>query len=135
MIQLWFLLTVYCPVNTWNSLVLMESLQFFHCRTSILDRHAETLDCWTVEFQIDSNCSYFDHTKKSSANIHALSANMTKIVCKCRILLEFQTPAFRGFCKPEFRFSAVLTSQNYAFKIIQLIPMPFYLLSLKNFHK
>ena len=37
---------------------------------------------------------------KLSANIHDFSANLTKIVCKCCIKLEFYTPAFRGFFKP-----------------------------------
>ena len=42
----------------------------------------------------------FGHMIKLSANIRDFPANMTKIVCKCLNQLEFQTPAFRGFCKP-----------------------------------
>ena len=53
------------------------------------------------DFQQDFFFSYFGHMIKLSANIHDLSANMTKIVCKCRIQLEFYTIAFRSFCKPD----------------------------------
>ena len=64
--------------------------------TCVFSRHAETPECGIVEFHLDSIFSYnCGHIKQLSANIHDLSANMTKIV-----QLEFQTPAFRGFCNP-----------------------------------
>ena len=47
---------------------------------------AETPEFWIINFQLDSIFSYnFGHTIKLSANIHDLSANMTKVVCKYRI--------------------------------------------------
>ena len=43
--------------------------------------HAETPECLIVEFQLDFIFLYnFGHIKTLSANVHGLSANMTKIV-------------------------------------------------------
>ena len=62
--------------------------------SSLAGRHAETPKCWVIEYKLDSNVSYNSgHMIILSANIHDLSANVTK----CRIYLEFKTPAFRGF--------------------------------------
>ena len=59
-------------------------------------RHAETPKCWIMEFQLNYIFSYnFGHRiKKLSANIHDLSANISKTVCKCRTQLEFSTKGF-----------------------------------------
>ena len=57
------------------------------------------------------------HMIKLSAKIHDLSANMTLIVWKCHIYLNFYTPLFRGFCKPTVGVSANLRriSTSWAF--------------------
>ena len=49
-------------------------------------RLAETPDCWIIEFRLESILAYnFGQMIKLSANVHDMSANTTKIVCKCRI--------------------------------------------------
>ena len=55
-----------------------------------LTRHAETPECCIIEFWLESIFSYnFGHIKTLCAIIHDLPANLTKIVCKCCIWLEF----------------------------------------------
>ena len=50
-----------------------------------------------MKLQLDSNFSF--NLINLSEIIHDLSVNMTKIVWKCHIWLEFLTPALWGFCK------------------------------------
>ena len=47
---------------------------------SVTDSRAETPACWIIEFVYYN----FGHMIKLSANIHDLSANLTKNVCKSR---------------------------------------------------
>ena len=54
-----------------------------------LTRHAESWECWIIDFLVDSISSYhFGYMIKLSSILYDLSANMTKIVCKCRIYID-----------------------------------------------
>ena len=53
-------------------------------KVCFLTQQAAETPFWIIELQLDSTFSYyFGHLITLSANIHDLSANMTKIVCKC----------------------------------------------------
>ena len=48
---------------------------------------------------------------------------MTKIDCKCRIQLEFQTPSILGFCKPEWQFDLLVAATNQGETSSQSVPL------------
>ena len=51
--------------------------------------------------------------------------NMSKIVCKCRIYLEFHTPAIWGFCKSGSHFQRLTSDVRYPFFLTVLVRISF----------